>query len=663
MADLGAIEASYGLPDGMLSAVKQVESGGNAKAVSPKGAMGPFQFMAPTAAEMGVTNPFDEDQAAPAAAQLLAQNYQRFGNWNHALAAYNAGPAAVAKAGGVPNYPETQAYVQKVNAAMPIDTSKVQWDDEQQPAQAAPPAGPDPSSVKWDDEQPAAPSAAPSMSDQIMRQLGLTARDVGHGVAAGLGTLANGVNGAINMAGSAIGHNPGLQDVDTLLDKQIDKVTPQPQGALEQGVNAAASALANPLNAVAGPVAAGGGIARGALAGAVGAGIQPVHAGDTLGNYAQNMAAGAATGGALGTVGKILKGATFSPAAQSLIDQGVTPTPGQALGGVAKSLEERATSIPGLGDTIKLAQRSAVQDMNRAAYQQVLDPIGGTAPTKVGPEAIQQVKAQIQAKYNALLPQLTWKMDPQFVQDMAGVSQTVKTLPVDLQNEYSNQLQRNLFSQINQGQMSGTTFKDVESQIGQEAKGFTSSNDPFQRRLGQSLYDTQNAMRGALARANPQAAELPPINQAWQNYAVLRNAAARVNNPETPIMPGQLQAAVKAGDKSVGKGNFGVNRTAPMQQLSDPAMQVLGSQYPDSGTAGRYLLAALLGGGGTALAHPAAIPLGAAMAGYGTPGGRQAMLSLLASRPDLLRQMGIGAQSLAPQAGAAAGAILNKAQP
>jgi cell wall-associated NlpC family hydrolase len=108
-----AAGARYGLPAGVLAAVAQAESGGNAGAVSPAGAEGLMQIMPGTAQGLGV-NPFDPAQAVDGAARLLRGDLQQFGSLPLALAAYNAGPGAVEQAGGIPPYPETEAYVQKV---------------------------------------------------------------------------------------------------------------------------------------------------------------------------------------------------------------------------------------------------------------------------------------------------------------------------------------------------------------------------------------------------------------------------------------------------------------------------------------------------------------------------------------------------------------------
>jgi len=111
-----AAGARYGISPDVLAAVAQVESADNPQAVSGAGAEGLMQLMPGTASSLGV-NPFDPAQAVDGGARLLAQDLQQFGSLPLALAAYNAGAGAVEQAGGIPNYPETQAYVQDVLAA------------------------------------------------------------------------------------------------------------------------------------------------------------------------------------------------------------------------------------------------------------------------------------------------------------------------------------------------------------------------------------------------------------------------------------------------------------------------------------------------------------------------------------------------------------------
>ncbi len=105
----------HSLDPNLLRAVIASESGGNAKARSPKNAKGLMQLVDSTAADMGVRNVWDPRENILAGAKYLQQLLNRFGgDVDTALASYNAGPAAVEKHGGIPPFKETQDYVQKV---------------------------------------------------------------------------------------------------------------------------------------------------------------------------------------------------------------------------------------------------------------------------------------------------------------------------------------------------------------------------------------------------------------------------------------------------------------------------------------------------------------------------------------------------------------------
>jgi peptidoglycan DL-endopeptidase CwlO len=105
--------AKYGISPTLLAAVAKAESDFNPNAVSPAGAIGIMQLMPGTAAGLGV-DPRDPTQAINGAAKLLSGDISHFGSIALGLAAYNAGGGAVTKYGGIPPYPETEAYVTKV---------------------------------------------------------------------------------------------------------------------------------------------------------------------------------------------------------------------------------------------------------------------------------------------------------------------------------------------------------------------------------------------------------------------------------------------------------------------------------------------------------------------------------------------------------------------
>ena len=110
-----AAAARHGLAPELVESVIRVESNFEVRAVSPKGARGLMQLMPATAAKLGVRNAFDGRENIEGGVRHLRHLVDRYGgNLALALAAYNAGAEAVGRYGGIPPYPETQAYVARV---------------------------------------------------------------------------------------------------------------------------------------------------------------------------------------------------------------------------------------------------------------------------------------------------------------------------------------------------------------------------------------------------------------------------------------------------------------------------------------------------------------------------------------------------------------------
>ncbi|MCV2889302.1 lytic transglycosylase domain-containing protein [Ruegeria aquimaris] len=103
----------HSVPEDLFLRLVQQESGWNPRAKSHKGALGLAQLMPETARRLGV-DPHNPYENLDGGARYLSRQYSRFKSWRLALAAYNAGPEAVTRHGGVPPYEETRNYVKAI---------------------------------------------------------------------------------------------------------------------------------------------------------------------------------------------------------------------------------------------------------------------------------------------------------------------------------------------------------------------------------------------------------------------------------------------------------------------------------------------------------------------------------------------------------------------
>lgn len=386
-------------------------------------------------------------------------------------------------------------------------------------------------------------------------------------------------------------------------------------------------------------------IGQGALMGAASGSMTPVT--DPAESFAmqkmKQLGMGAAVGGAIPAAGEAVARMikpNVSDNVQMLIDSGVRPTPGQILGGRAQGIEDKLTSMPFLGGSITEARKRGFEDLNRAAANRALEPIGQTLPKSVGVghEMVNYLDDTLGKAYDDILPSLTGKVDQEFTQRMDELTGMVSELPETMQKQFQNILKNNLNNKISpNGTITGESLKEIESVLGQKARGYMKSQDFDQQQLGDAIRQAQANVREWLARQNPaQADKLRAINEGWANYTRIREAAGSVGAKEGVFSPAQLSNRVRAMG---GKTGYAKGKNL-MQDLSDAAKDVLPNKYPDSGTAGRVGLGAIMADGGKhLLALPALPALMAGNAAYSRPG--VALLEMmLANRPQ-------GAQAVA----------------
>ena len=334
-----------------------------------------------------------------------------------------------------------------------------------------------------------------------------------------------------------------------------------------------------------------------------------------------------------------------SPEIQLLLKEGVTPTTGQMAGGWLRTLEDKATSIPLLGDVINYARTKGIEEFNKAAYRRALEPIGGKVPEVTGREGVMQVKQQITNAYDKLLPKVTFVPDADLAKNLNNIPNEVAGLTPENAQKVLNVVNETIASRLDKdGKIKGEAFKVVEEKLGTLAKTFSASADADQKLMGNAYNIALGELRQNLARNNPQyAQELNNINTAFANYARIRSAGSMANTQDI-FTPSQLAAAIRQADKSAGKGQTATGQ-ALMQDLSDAAVATLPSKIPDSGTAARTAINAIVGSGlgagamtGTPYAGVAAGALGTLALPY-APYIRSAMPYLMAKRPESVQRL------------------------
>lgn len=319
----------------------------------------------------------------------------------------------------------------------------------------------------------------------------------------------------------------------------------------------------------------------------------------TIGNESKlDAAMGGAIGGAVGNVAarglaRVAEPITKSADVDKLLGEGIVPTMGQAAGPktMLGRIEQRLQSIPIIGDIITKGRSRAVEELNQAALNRV-------APgriTQVGVAGIRQADEFFDEAYRTAL---TGKKV--VVGDtVQKAAERVKSNPdIFLTEDAERNLDR-LVAMVQKragGEISGEVAKKIDSQLGAAARNYSQSSTASDRDLGVAIREVQKDFRAVLDQAAP---ELKEINGKYANFLRVQRASGYLGNKDGVFSPNQLRSAVKALDSSRNKGAF-AKEDALMQDLANPASRVLGDSVPNSGTAERLAMLAMLGGAGTA---------------------------------------------------------------
>ena len=371
---------------------------------------------------------------------------------------------------------------------------------------------------------------------------------------------------------------------------------------------------------------------------------QPV----TSGNYAEEKQKQAEGGAIAGLVGEgIATGVqpwVGSDAAKMLLDRGVPLTPGQMTGGMLKGVEDKAASIPFVGDLIKARQRDALLGFNRSNLDDMLGDIGQKLPDNVsaGTESLDTALKLWKTDREALLAKSQGRLDQPLTQDITAiragkdpVSGEESFLPaaqLERVNHLADRVQ-NLDAKYPNG-IPAKEVTGMSSALDAEARGLANNPDHYQRQLGGAVDDLAKSWDRMVARQNPDIApKLADSDRAYAKWVRIRDAAGGQGATEGVYTPQGFATSVS---RNATTKNQKATGNALMQDVAQAGKSVLPSSVPNSGTADRAaLIETLLALGGGAGGHAMGLPLGAMAAGpaaaalYSKPG--QAAARWLAS--------------------------------
>lgn len=395
-----------------------------------------------------------------------------------------------------------------------------------------------------------------------------------------------------------------------------------------------------------------GRIGIGAVSGAGYGALTPVGEGDFATEKAKQMAAGTIMGGSIpmltGAAARIISpNASTNPSVRLLKAEGVNPTIGQTLGGWANRLEEKAQSLPILGDAIMAARRQALGEFNQAAINRAAGKVGAEVD-QTGQAGIREAGDAISDFYNQALSQVNHvTFDGQFNASLGQLRNMAQSLTPDMARKFDKTLRDVVLTRVSpNGSMLGQTYKTADSELGNIAARYSKSSVASEQEFGDAVKQLQALMNDQMRCSNPQVADM--LNQAdaaWANLVRLEGAGKAAKNAEGVFTPGQLNQAIQGADKSA-RGRSVARGDALMQDLGNAGQAVLGNKVPNSFTTDRALIAG--GALGSYFVNPA-IPMGllGGAATY-TPLGQRLLTAIVASRPDLAQPLAKGVRKATP---------------
>lgn len=436
------------------------------------------------------------------------------------------------------------------------------------------------------------------------------------------------------------------------------------QGDTGLDVGRLAGNVVSPANIVAGVRAGQAARALGAgmgtqaaVAGATQGALQPVN--EATG-FAEEKATQIGLGAVAGKAGEAVASATgkvlnplASKAEQTMRDLGVTPTPGQTLGGVYKKAEDFAQNLPLVGSQIRNAREKVLFDFNKGVINKALDKVGDKLPENViGRDAVAYAAEQVSNKYDEVLGKMKFDLD---FKTTSGILNALNkaNLPSAAQREEATNVINNIaLNKFSGKTLTGAEYKSIESDLAKEVVKYKNSQSASDRNIGEALDGVLKNFKSELYSQNQRyTPQLRRVDSAYGDLKIMEKAAANTGAENGVFTPKQYSLAVKQSDVTRQKSAF-AKGSARGQELSEAALKTIG-QDANSTLEGRLAIGSL--GGIAALSKPiVSIPAIVGTSALYSPTGIRAADIALRSRPDLVRGVG---QSVSDYSGLIGGGI------
>ena len=622
-----SLEQQYDLPPGSLTAVRSVESKGNTKAVSPKGALGDFQFMPDTAKAYGV-DPTDPVSSATGAAKYLADLTKQYGSFQAALAHYNGGTKAgqAVAAGKDAPYQETKNYLTKVNNNMRIDPSQIQFDGDINPSEISlSQSDIDPSKIVLDQSSTGAGANRGSYAGYSSEQANQTQPSAMSQFAKGVGK---------SFVDTSMGAKQLLDLPAQFLEKQFKNSAVAKFGAdmgmptAKQSAAQTEQAIANERNAsnslmqsIPGQIGYGAGlIGQTLLGGAALKGAGALEAGQALmnpstyktaatvggiqgalqptlpeENKAFNIGAGAALGtvgqGIVNTLGRVAQpiqtqlGEIGTNAVKTLKEAGVPLDLAQSTG--SKLLERVKAALS--DNPITAGAQQEASGLQKQAFNQAIAKTMGESATNITPDIIQQAKTRLGNIYDDIASRNQIHYDDVLQKHLGDIRSEAEQVLNPTQFAIVDKQIANITNKAESqgGGLHGEQYQSIKKVLDKLSGGGDTDVASYARELKESLLD--GLTRTAKATGNDaDVALLKKTNQQYGNMKKIEDVVLK--DPEGNVSPSLLMNSLATKGK-----RYSFYQDDPqLAKLASAGKVILPEKLPNSGTTARILAGATL---------------------------------------------------------------------